>query len=249
MKTLYPRDLMKSLTVAFLLTGFGAIAQMPGGAGGATGMNAVLTKLFGDVQGFTSKVDIQVTDKSNQELFSMPMDFAYLDKKLRIQMDLTKMKNSQMSAGLADTLKKMGMADVISIVRPDKNVTYTIYPQQNAALTMPLQDEAVTVKSRTPQGKETIDGHPCVKHQVVTVDGKGHTIEATTWNATDLKDFPVQIQTKEADNISYLRFKQVQLAKPESQQFELSDTYKKYTDPKELQAAVMKKMTEGMGQK
>lgn len=244
MKPLWAKNCFKAALLAVMFAGWNAAAQMPGG-----GMNAVLTQLFGDIQGFTAKVDVRVIDKSNQEMFSMPMNFAFLDKKLRIQMDLTQMKNRQMPAGMTDALKKMGMAEVISIVRPDKNLTYTLYPAQNAVLTSPMQDEAVTVKSKKAQGKETLDGHPCVKNLVVTVDSKGRTTEATTWNATDLKDFPLQVQSKEEDNTSVLRFTQVQLTKPDAQQFAPPESYAKYSDPQALQQAVMKKMAEGADKK
>ena len=50
----------------------------------------------------------------------------------------------------------------------------------------------------TEIGKETLDGHPCVKNKYVVTDNEGVKHESTVWNATDLKNFPVKIQTTEA---------------------------------------------------
>jgi len=48
--------------------------------------------------------------------------------------------------------------------------------------------------TKTELTKETIDNHPCVKSKVTTTDVNGQAIEAFVWNATDLHDFPVQVQ-------------------------------------------------------
>ena len=49
----------------------------------------------------------------------------------------------------------------------------------------------------TEIGKETVDGHPCVKNKVVVTDKENKKHESTVWNATDLKNFPIKIQTQE----------------------------------------------------
>src|SRR5262249_44209986 len=156
------------------------------------------------------------------------------------------MKSKDVPPGTADALKQMGMSRVISLVRPDKKLIHIIYPDQKCYLNMTLPPEEAeaadkSVKlEKTPLGKETLDGHPCVKNKVVTpaVD-KAQAMEATTWNATDLKDFPVQIQTQEKGNTTIMRFKQVQLAKPEAKDFELPADYKQYNDQQELILGIM----------
>ena len=78
---------------------------------------------------------------------------------------------------------------------------------------------------KTALGKETIDGHACVKNKVVVKSGKGPVLEAVTWNATDLKDFPLQIEMKEKDNTVRMRFTQVRFVKPDAKQFEVPANY------------------------
>jgi hypothetical protein len=238
------------LTVAgIFLASLNTFAQMPGGD--AAGMTSALTKLFGDINTFTAKAEVQVLDTSDKEIAVMPMDFSLLDKKIRVEMDLTQVKNTSMPPGAATTLKQMGMAQVISLIRPDKKLVYVVYPDQRMMMTMPLPDDGSESagKSSKPAkialGKETVDGHPCVKNKVVINDVKGDSVEATTWNATDLKDFPVQIQTKEKENTSFIRFKHIQLERQDAKHFEPPTGYTEYKDQMELMQAVMKKMTEG----
>src|SRR6266852_7300362 len=77
---------------AFLLAGLAACGQVPGGSG-PTGMSAALTKLFGSTTAFAAKGEMQVTDTAQKEVANWPMDFALLDKKIRVEIDLTQVRN------------------------------------------------------------------------------------------------------------------------------------------------------------
>ena len=50
-----------------------------------------------------------------------------------------------------------------------------------------------------------------MKNKVVVKNDQGPVLEAVTWNAADLKDFPLQIEMKEKGNTVRMRFTQVQL--------------------------------------
>ena len=41
----------------------------------------------------------------------------------------------------------------------------------------------------TELGKDTVDGHPCVKNKVIVTGKDGTPHESTVWNAMDLKNF------------------------------------------------------------
>jgi hypothetical protein len=115
------------------------------------------------------------------------------------------------------------------------------------------KEEAATLIEKqkldcTVIGKETIDGHPCVKNKVVAAGDKGKQTEYTVWNATDLKNFPVQILTKEKTDTIILRYKDVRFVKPDAKQFDLPTGFAAYTDPNDLmKALVMKMATEASG--
>jgi len=235
------------LAAAVCLLGLDAGAQIPGGNGPA-GVSAALTKLFGSTTAFSAKGEMQVSDSAHHELAFWPMDFSMLDRKIRVEIDLTQIRNKDMPAGTAATLKAMGMAQVVSIIRPDKGQVYVIYPDQRVLLAMPLPKEDLQGSAKTPKvqktelGRETIDGHPCVKNKAVVSDSSGHTIEAITWDATDLHDLPIQIQTQEKDTISTVHFKQVQFEAPSSAVFEPPSGFTQYDNTRDLQMGVMKKM-------
>jgi hypothetical protein len=240
--------------LTFFLAGATAFGQMPGGNGPA-GMSAALTKLFGSTTAFTAKGEMQVTDTSQKEVANWPMDFALLDKKIRVKIDLTQVRNQNMPPGTGAMLKQMGMAQVISIIRPDKKLVYVIYPDQQVllAMSLPKEDSEGTEKapniSKTPMGKETVDGHPCVKNKAVISDSRGETLEAITWDASDLKDLPIQIQTQEKDNVSLVRFKQIQFTRPAADLFEPPSGFTQYTNADDLKLGIMKKMMDSAGKK
>jgi hypothetical protein len=240
----------KLLAVVFCLgiSGMRSPAQMPGG--GPAGMTAALTKLFGKNTAFTAKGEMQVTDNSKREVSFWPMDFSVLDKKMRVEIDLSQTRNKDAPVGMGAMLKQMGMSQVVSIIRPDKGVVYVIYPDQRALMTMQLPKEDSQGSEKPPKitktqlGKETIDGHPCIKNKVVLTDSAGQSTEATTWEASDLKDLPIQLQTQESSTTSIVRFKQVKFTRPAADFFEPPAGFTQYDSPDELKLSVMKKIVD-----
>lgn len=242
-----------SLLVTLWLCGPNLYGQMPG-ADGPAGMSAALTKLFGNTTAFTAKGEMHVTDSAKHEVAFWPMDFSLLDKKIRVEIDLTQTRNKDMPAGVAATLKQIGMAQVVSIIRPDKGLVYVIYPDQRVLLSMPLPKEDSEASkapqiSKTALGKETIDSHPCTKNRVVVTDSTGQKAEVTTWDASDLKDLPIQIETQDKDIVSLLRFKEIQFQRPSPSYFEPPSGFTQYQNPDDLKLGVMKKMMDNASKK
>jgi hypothetical protein len=220
--------------------------QMPGAS--SPGLNSALTKLFGPHTAFTAKSDVRVLDNAQKEAMKLSMDFAMLDGKMRAEVDVTQMIGKAIPPGSADTLKQMGMDRVISIIRPDKKEMFVIYPGLQSYAKMALPKEEIEAIAKQPKiektalGKETVDGHPCVKSKVTltTDDGKKH--EATVWNATDLKDFPVRIQTQERDQSVEMTYKQIKLARPDAKVFEPPAGFTEYDDIQKLMMGAAAKM-------
>jgi hypothetical protein len=205
-------------------------AQIPT-AGSPAGLNAAFVKLFGDVSAFSARVDTQVLDKSGQEWVRMPMDFAALDNKVRIDIDLEQTVSRDLPASLITGLKNAGMQRIISIFRPDQKTTFILYPGAKKYMTMALakgETEAMQKGlqvEKTALGKEKIDGHACVKNKVIIKNDKGPVLEATTWNAPDLKDLPIQIETQEKDKRVIMRLTKVQFDKPDASRFDVPKDY------------------------
>ena len=238
-----------ALFAAAVIAGSCCLAQVPGAAGPA-GMSSALIKLFGKTTAFAAKGEMQVTDNSNHEVSFWPMDFSILDKRIRVEIDLAQTRNRGVPAQMGAMLKQMGMSRVVSIVRPDKGLVYVIYPDQQAMLSMPLPKEDLEGSEKTPKitktalGKENVDGHSCVKNKVVISDSTGQSTEATTWEASDLRDLPIQIETRESANTSVIRFKQIQFASPAPGLFEPPTGFTLYDSAEDLRLSVMKKVVD-----
>jgi hypothetical protein len=219
----------------------------PGAAPGA--WDASFTKLFGDIKAFSAKADLRTLDLGGQETMSLGgMSFALLDEKVRVEADLSQMKSSQMPAEAVAMMKQMGMDRVVSFVFPDKKITAITYPGLKASIEVPMPETetGAALKDAKPAvtkiGTETLDGQPCVKNQVALTDAKGQKRDVLVWNATGLKDFPIQVRFTEGGSTIEMRFKQVKFEKPEASQFELPAGYTKYADFQQFMQSMMQKI-------
>ncbi|HWD91423.1 MAG TPA: hypothetical protein VG938_03650 [Verrucomicrobiae bacterium] len=237
-KLIFRGALRLGLLVLFLelLT---ARAQMPGGD------NSAMIKLFGDNAAFTARAEVQVAGTNRIIWFRMPSTFTEADNKLRVEVDLGQIQSRAVGPAVIAHYKQLGIDRVTSVVRPDKRVTYIIYPNARSYATMPLAVEDAQIASqkleKKPLGRETVDGHACVKNYSTVKSPKGAVLlQAVTWNAADLKDFPVQIQTQENGNTTLMHFQQISLAKPAATLFEPPAGYKQFSNPQDLQDAAEK---------
>ena len=213
-----------------LLSGSAAVAQAPS-TGTPTAINAAFVKLFGTAGAFTAKVDTRVLDPYQREMVRLLMDFATFEGKVRIEINVAQMQSENLPPSKITELKESGMERVISLFRPDKKVTYIVYPGIQSYVSIPLAKEDTDAfekglkLEKTALGNETFDGHACVKNKVVVKDAKGPVLQAVTWNAADLKDFPLQIEIKEKGNTVRMHFTQLRFAKPDPEQFNVPAGY------------------------
>ena len=230
--------------------------SQPGPHGGAPGgphLGGVTGKLFGDNQTFSATMEMGVTDKSGQPM-TMPGKISFDAGKSRFEINMTDMKGGQMPPNAAEQMKSMGMDQVVTISRPDKKAAYLVYPGlQSYAEIQPSKADSAPPNSDykveiTEIGKEPVDGHPCVKNKYVVTDKEGTKHESTVWNATDLKKFPVKIQTTENGGDVTMLFKNVTFAKPAASLFDPPADFKKYDNINQLmQQEMMKRMGGGTG--
>lgn len=217
-------------------------------AGASPGLNAAMVRLFGSVTAFTAQLELRMVDTNGTETLNAPMKFSLLDGKMRGDLDVTKLKSKDLPALAASAASSVGMDRVITLVRPDKKESYLLYPKFQACVVAPLDDEDLAALKKpaklekTPLARETIDGHPCIKTKVVVTEADGRKHIATVWDATDLKGFPVQIQTVDGANTISMRFRQVKFERPVAKDFDLPAGTTQYNDATELTQAVMKKL-------
>jgi hypothetical protein len=242
MKQLIFRIASRLVLLAVFFKSLTALAQMPD----VGGVNSAMIKLFGENLAFTAQVDVRVYNSNRVEWLRMPSVFASADTKLRVDVDMKLLKSSIIQQAMINRFTQLGMDRVTSVIRPDKKATYIIYPGAKSYTAMPMAIEDTQIASqkveKKPLGHETVDGHACVKNLSTVKSQKGAVlIQATTWNAADLKDFPIEIEIKESGNITMMHFQNVNLAKPDARLFDIPAGYKDSNAPDRKPAANPKK--------
>lgn len=214
----------------------------------SSGMDAALFNLFGDVKAFSAKAEMNM---AAPQAISMIMDFALRDARMRTEVDMTKMKGAAMPAEAMAAMKQMGMDRMVSVMDSGQKSVRLIYPGLKAYTDMAIPKEqaaALGQKSKTEKtalGKETIDGHPCVKNQVTITAEDGTKQEAIVWNASDLKDFPVQLEMTQGGNKTTLRFQDIKLTAPDASLFATPAGFTKHESMQALMQAAMMRMLGG----
>jgi hypothetical protein len=244
-----PIQLLSALLLASLVTA--ARAQMPGSPD--TGMfSASLRKILGQHNAFSATTDVHIFNKAGQETTAMTMGFATLGGNARIDVDTAALRTKDVAAEVIAQFKALGMDKMVTIVRPDKKLSYVIYPGLKSFAELAMSAEEAAARSddlamqKSAQGKETVDGHPTQKTKVVVTGKNKETKEYLVWYATDLKDFPLKLQTTEGPTTMVMTFRDIKSTAPEAKQFEAPVGYVKYAGIEQLvQAEIMKRMGAG----
>jgi hypothetical protein len=151
---------------------------------------------------------------------------------MRAEANAETMKGPLITAQTKAQMKAAGMDRTVSILRPDKALLYVVMPGRKAYAESPLPKEAslslknLSVK-KTPLGKETIDGHPCVKNRVILTDPKGNKQEMLTSEASDLNDFPIRVSMVENGQTLLVHNTNIRFGKPAANLFEVPVGYAK----------------------
>jgi hypothetical protein len=235
--------LLVAMGVASAAFGQGMFGQRPRDPGEQLG------KIFGKNTAFSATAHTTIKTAGGKDTQAMEFGYAMLDGKVRTEMDLMKMHSANMPPDAMAQMKQMGMDRTVHIYLPDKQVAYMIYPGMKAYCEMSAtpatgQKEVKEPKiEKTELGKETLDGHPCVKWKVVTTTDDGKKLESLMWQATDLKDFPIQTQMKTEDGaVITTTFKDINQGKPAASLFEPPADFKRYGSIQELMMSNMQHM-------
>ena len=235
-----------------------AIAQFNFAGGQAMGgSDAGIEKLFGSNQTFSATLLMQVSNSGVPMTMSGKMSFDHGSS--RTEMDMADMKGGGIPPEAMTQMKSMGLDRMVTVSQSGKKTVYVIYPnaQAYAEMAPPDMTPAATNDSQveiTELGKESVDGHPCVKNNAVVTDKQGNKHQFTLWNATDLKNFPVKIEMNEPGNGSSpavamtVSYQNISFSKPDASSFSPPTGYTKYDSvPEMMQSVMMKKLGGGMG--
>jgi hypothetical protein len=219
--------------------------------GGGPGWNLALNRLFGSVEGFIADTEIRMFGADGQELLHFPgIRFLLLDESVRVEMDLTRVKSAQMPPGAMESMGRMGMDKMINVMVPERKTVLMIYPSLESFVEMPIPQEQYAVApedyqlDRTPLGTEEIDGETYEKSKVILTDPKGITQEVLVWTGQKPKDFPVQLQFAQGDQVVVMRHRNVKVGRPEEALFKAPSNYTRHTDLQSLMQTAMQRMLE-----
>jgi outer membrane lipoprotein-sorting protein len=235
---------MKHIALAvsgLFLLGSVAWAQMGGGP--PPEPCAALAKFFSRDAAFTASAKVVMTGKKARENQTMVMLFAVSGRRMRNEMDMTKM--SGVRASDMEGMKQMGMDKIVVLVLPEQKAAYMVFPSLKSYCDMPpgKKNNGTEGKvEKTELGSETIEKHPCAKSKLTFTDKNGKTAEAVVWEATDLKDFPIQYQTVEDGQTTTVTFGDIKMGKPEESLFELPTDFKRYGSMQEMMMGNMQRM-------
>jgi hypothetical protein len=227
--------------VATAALGFGPPQQRDG-------LGEQLGKLFGKNLSFTAVAQMTVADAKGKQLHMLEMDYAVRDGNLRTEMDLARMAaGADMPAEAAAHMKAMGMDKTVTIARPAERLTFIVYPGMKAYCAMTAPADAPNPDNppkieRESLGKETVDGHPCVKERVTITDADGKKQDMLVWTATDLKQFPIKTQMAVEQQTMTMLFQKIKLEAPPAELFAEPKEFKKYGNMQELMMSGMHRM-------
>jgi hypothetical protein len=224
------------------------VPQVHGQVPGAGPGNIAFLRIFDQHKAFSATADMRITD-SSKDTMDVSFGLALEPSKVRFEVDLANAKGSMISPEVVTQMKAVGMDRAISVMRLDKKRLYVIYPGLRAYADIAMPNDAVQSLTknlkveRSSQGTETVGSHACNKVLITLTDDQGHKERITTWEATDLKNFPIQAQLFEAGQNIIVKFRDVKLTAPDAKLFEPPAGYKKYNDMQALmgQAAAGKR--------
>lgn len=223
------------------------VSAQPGGMGKEPGINLGVTRFFGDVKYFTATADIVV--KTGGQNMTFNSEFALLEEKSRVEMDLSKMMGKDMPPEMTATLKGAGLDKCVFMGNHAKKENFIVLPNAKVYATAPVPAEEAALTEKEPKiekkelGKETVEGHPTVKYQVVLTSEKGQKTEAIIWEATDLKNFPIKIQATMSGVDQTITYRNIKTEKPDASLFEIPPGFTKHES---FQAMMMSAMMKGM---
>jgi hypothetical protein len=141
---------------------------------------------------------------------------------------------------------------MITITRPDKGVTWQLFPKSMKYVERPISPEKQQIPLYNPKdvkidaeklGEETVAGHPCVKWKVTVTMPDGKTTTYYSWAAQDLDNFEIKKEFPGAtpDETLVIEYSNVVLGDPDKSVFEIPAGYTQAQES-EINALMMQEM-------
>lgn len=218
----------------FLAGNFHVHAQFGTPGGLPPGFQHALLDVLAGNPSFYGRASIQVSNGPGKEPTSLSCNIAVLSGNMRLEIDSFAVSPNLPPAEVAQ-LKSMHS---ISILRPDKNRMYLVFPDFKSFVELAYckstgTDPTAPPKiNKIPLGKGSVGVQPCDKSQWNVTESDGEHYDLTVWAATNLSNFPIQI--KVGPPAALVEFQDLHLAAPDSGLFEPPAGYIKFEGIQEL---------------
>lgn len=231
-----------ALAVA-VVASLSALGQAGGMPGGELGYNAAMAKLFADVPYFSADVETTLTNLTDKTRLSIPMRMHKRQDQLRIEVDFVKLKGTGMAMQGLAAMQNIGMARMTSLVDPKQKGMTVLFPELKAYSKVSMSEADLPEDgfkvSKKPAGKETVNGQACVRQKVTLTSTDGQKVEATTWEATALGNFPIRMLFQQKEGSMNMAFRDVVLQSPADDLFKVPADYKSFDSMSSLMQEAM----------
>jgi len=197
-------------------------------------------------QSLSARVVMTMTESKRSSKKTGPMEFqiAFSKGKTCMEMDLAKMAQA---VGGDKNAMMPGMDKMVTIVIPDKKMTYQVMPGLDAYCEIVIP-EAVMKKQESPQvdrkvvGSENVDKYNCDKVLTTVTAKDGTKSEVFTWEAKELKGLPVKIEATTAEGKMTMMLNDIDTATPADSLFEPPAGATKYPSMQAMMMSMIQKM-------
>ena len=194
---------------------------------------AAMSELFSDSRPYSAVAVLQLP--GDQPSQGIPLGFATLDGKMRWYLNLDQARTARLDPDTTEWLREAKLSQVVLILRPQTKVVVVLPGLKQWFEFAPSKPSEIEEKARekagflqkTEVGRETVDGHPCVKYRL-DLPNERHSREAAyVWQATDLKHLPIKFQAMINGESYGLTFRQIKDSPPDLKYFEAPAGYSK----------------------
>lgn len=236
--------LIPALCIACCFTFFGALtatAQFSSMAARAPWLQSFFAKMSPDTPDFSAIGQCDLCTRAGDVQLELPMDVAVSTNVFRWEVDASKV--SPLPPQVKTMAKMMRTDRQIFLVNKNEQRIYMIYPDLHAYIQIPIPESALadvearsdaTQVQKTELGRETIDGHPCIRNKAVTVEPGSPPEQGLMWNATDLQGFPIKMQLNTARGLMKFQFQDVVIQNPDPTLFLVPGNYNLFTNSADL---------------
>lgn len=192
---------------------------------------AAFSEFFSDSRDFTARAEIALPNRNPGD--SIPIGLAMSEGRMRWQLNMDNVRSAHFPPERIALFKQMKMDKVVLYLQPKTNLL-AAFPRMKAWIETPMlkaaniQEEAqakIGGMKKTPAGKETVDGHPCIKYRLEVPEENNPNQVAVTWEATDLDDLPIKIMVKTGGQIYGVQLRNIRPGKADERLFQPPPSY------------------------